>query len=294
MFLVGYDSYGGQVYDNRIAMETPTYVSLSSGKYDEWKLDTGIVDYTSEKTKWEYYTLFLATFNNTFEAGNMSNNGYEINEVYFKRRNKSNLMWTTFAKMKYSPTQKYYQVLDRLAQGGEEYEYCITPVTNNVEGVETIRSIVHTFEDLWIMENGDGVRLTYDIEYGDINTIGNTSIITTLENQYPYIMSTPLSYKQGTIKAKIISTSSVGDRFINVRSERDLRNRVMAFLNNKRAKLIKDGSGRVIACKIMNARETPNNVFNGELCDVSFEFVEICDYNDTRGLEEVGLMVKNY
>lgn len=293
MFLIGYDSYGGQIFDNKIGMETPKKMTLSNGKYDEWKLDTGIVDYSDVKTLWEHYTLMLATFNNTFEAGNMANNGYEINEVHFKRRKKSNLMWTTFAKMKYDPRKKYYQVLDRMAQGGELYEYALVPVTGNVEGVETIKDITHTFDDLWIMGKDDGVRFVYDVEYGDINTIGNTSIITTLENRYPYVMSTPLCYRQGTIKAKILSTTSVDNREIDIYSERQLRNRVIKFLNDRKAKMIKDGSGMTIVARINNAREIPNNVFGGDICDVAFEFIEICDYENGKDLEEVGLMVKN-
>lgn len=291
MFLVGFDSYSGQIFDNKIGTETATYMELKNGKYDEWKLDTGLVDYSDSKTLWDYTTLMLATFNNTLEAGNMANNGYEINEVHFKRRKKSNLMWTTFAKMSYDPQKKYYQVLDRLAQAGEEYEYAFVPVTGNIEGVETVKDIIHTFDHLWIMSKDDGVRLIYDVEYSDINTVGNTSVITTLENRYPYIMSTPLCYRQGTIKAKLLSTTSVDNREINIYSERQLRSRVMNFLNDRKAKMIKDGSGMTVVARITNVKEIPNNVFGGDICDISFDFIEICDYENSKDLEEVGLLV---
>lgn len=290
MFLIGFDAYGGQIFDSKTGASTPTHIELKNGKYDEWKLDTGIVDYSNTKTLWEYYTLMLATFNNTLEAGNMANNGYEINEVHFKRRKKSNLAWTTFAKMKYNPTQKYYQVLDRLAQGNESYEYAIVPVTNNIEGVETIKSIVHTFDSLWVMGMDEGISLLYDVEYGDINVVNNISTVTTLENRYPYVLSTPLNYRQGTINAKLLSQSSVDNRNISINSERQLRERAIAFLSDKKAKLIKDGSGRSMIVKIYDIREIPNNVFGGEICDISFSYVEIGDSENSRDLENVGLL----
>lgn len=294
MFLIGFDSYGGQIFNSKIGMETPTKLELSNGCYDEWKLDTGIVDYSDKKTLWEYYTLMLATFNNTLEAGNMANNGYEINEVHFKRRKKSNLMWTTFAKMKYDPKQKYYQVLDRMAEAAQEYEYAIQPVTNGVEGVETTKSIVHTFDDLWVMSKDDGFRLVYDVEYGDIDTITNMSTIATLENRYPYVMSTPLCYRQGTIKGKLISQTSVDNRGIDINSERQLRNRALSFLNEGSPKLLKDGNGRIMIVKIYGVKEIPHSVFAGEICDISFSYIEIGDAESGRDLENSGLIVKNY
>lgn len=286
MFLIGLDSYCGMCFDNKIGTETANYMELKNGKYDEWKLDTGIVDYSSTKTLWDYTTLMLATFNNTLEAGNMANNGYEIEEVHFKRRKKTDLAWVTFAKMSYDPSQKYYQVIDRIASVGE-YEYAFVPVTGNVEGVETIKDIVHTFDDLYVCDKDDSIRLIYDVEYGDINNMGNTSVINTLSGRYPYVMSTPLNYRQGTITAKIISQASIESRHIKIDSERQLREIVITFLTDRKAKVLKDGNGRSILCKIMNVREIPNSVFAGGICDVSFDYVEIGGESD---FEKAGIM----
>lgn len=294
MFVLGLDCYGSQAFISQIYAGGTTKLELSNGMYDEWKTDNALVDYKEEKEIWGYDTIFLATFNNTLEAGNISNNGYDIDYLVFKRRNIENLAWTTFAKIKYDPSVKYYQLIDRLAMAGETYEYCVVPVAGSIEGQENIQQVDVEFDNVWIVDNSSSVRLIYDINYGDISYRDNTTTIDTLENKYPFTFTTPLSYREGSNGAKLISETSAWNSKLDIRSERKLRENILKFISDRKPKMIKDGLGRAYIVMIKDIVERPYSDFNGAMVDVEFNWVEIGDATSSTDLENVGLLNTNY
>ena len=290
MFILGFDSFCGQVFDNRIASETPERLDLMSGKYDEWKIDDGWVDYSENKAEWGYETILLATFDNTFEAGNIGNSGAEIEELQFKRRRKENLSWTTFARIAYDKQQKYYNVIDRLVDVGD-YEYALVPVAGNIQGKEIIEDASVSFDNVWLCTNEDSIRLVYDVEYGDIDTITNTSEITTLENKYPYVFNTNLQYQRGTIKASLYSEKSIANRNIDIYSEKQLRANVIKELSKKKARVLKDGNGKSMLVYITSVKET--YLYDMGTYGLEISYTEIGDYESSDDLERTGLLNVN-
>lgn len=287
MFLIGVDMWGSRAFDSKITSDTPNKLELSNGKYDEWKVDDGKIDYSDYRQEWGYSTVMLSTFDNTLEAGNMSNNGYEIEQLHFKRRKKDGLAWTTIAKMNYDPTQKYYLLTDRLVGVGD-YEYCLVPVSGNIEGVETIKDISVEFDNMWVCTNDDSIRLIYDVEFGDLDLVSNTVEINTLESKYPFVFDTKSCYQRGNITASLYSEQSVMDREINRSSERQLRNNIMNELKKKKPRVVKTGDGKNVIVCLTNVRE--QYMYDTGTYGVSFDFTEIGDYEDSNDLERCGLM----
>lgn len=293
MMTIGLDCIGGSssgTFDCRASMQSFEYIELRNGIFDEWKIDSELVLFTPEQKAWDYDTMLLATFNNTLEAGNVSNEGREIESLRFKRRSKNRLKWTTFAELNYSTHQTHYGVYDRLVQGQEEYEYCVVPVSQGIEGRETIQDVVCDFDGLWLVDNDMGYKLTYDLNYGGITYKQQTSILETLEHQYPFFMTNSISYKQGSITSKVVTTKSADTMIVDFYSERQLREKIFEFMSDRKPKILKDYLGRYYLVVLSGVRETPDSRFGGGLVDISFDWMEIGDANNTKDLEDMGLL----
>lgn len=293
MMTIGLDCVGGSDYglfDCRASMQSFDYLEIRNGIFDEWKIDSELILFTPEQKHWDYDTMLLATFNNTLEAGNVSNEGREIEYLRFKRRSKNRLKWTTFAQLSYSTHQTHYSVFDRLVQGQEEYEYCVVPVSQGIEGRETIQDVVCDFDGLWLVDNEMGYKLMYDLNYGSISYTQQTAVLETLEYQYPFFMTNSINYKRGSITAKIVTTKSADDMIVDFYSERQLRERMFEFVSNRKPKILKDFLGRYYLVMLSGVRETPDSRFGGGLVDVSFDWMEIGDANNTKDLEDMGLL----
>lgn len=290
---IGLDCIGGSaqgMFDCRPSMQSFQYLELRNGIFDEWKIDSELLLFTPEQKSWDYDTMLLATFNNTLEAGNISNEGREIEYLRYKRRSKNRLKWTTFAQLAYSPHQTHYGVYDRLVQGQEEYEYCVVPVSQGIEGRETIQDVVCDFDGLWLVDNDMGYKLMYDLNYGSISYTQQTAVLETLENQYPFFLTNSINYRKGSITAKVVTTKSSDDMIVDFYSERQLRERLFEFVSNRKPKILKDFLGRYYLVMLSGVRETPDSRFGGGLVEISFDWMEIGDANNTSDLEDMGLL----
>lgn len=293
MFVIGYDLYGGGYFDARQYMNDIYTAELKNGVFDEWKMDEVLLEYSVDKSDWGYDTVMLATFNNTLEAGNVQNEGEHIEYLRFKRRSKDRLKWVTVAQIPFDKTRKLYTVLDRMVQAQEEYEYAVVPLTNDIEGRETMGEIVCDFDGLWLVDRENSHQLMYDLDYGSIESTNKTTILEPLDSKYPFVTTNAIDYKKGSIKARLLSDKTIEKGIPDYRSERLLRERIMDFISNRRPKILKDGMGRYYLVSIIGSpTEVPDNRLNTGIADVSFDWVEIGDAHDTDTLERADLVDK--
>lgn len=293
MLTIGYNLFGGNYFDTRLYINNIYTAELKNGVFDEWKIDEIVGEYNTEKDEWGYDTVLLATFNNTLEAGNVQNEGKQIEYIRFKRRSKDKLRWTTFAQIPYDNIKKLYQVIDRLVQAQEDYEYAIVPVTANIEGRETMADILCEFDGVWLVDKNNSHQLLYNLEYGSIESVNKTAILEPLQSKYPFVTTSPINYKQSNVQAKLLSDKTIEQGTPNYKSERLLREKIMGFVNNKKPKILKDGMGRYYLVSIIgNPKEIPVNQLDGGVVDVAFDWVEIGDAHDTNTLERLDLITK--
>lgn len=289
--IFGYDDSGCFITDNSIG--TPTEVKLVDSIVDELyiKTDTSIA-FSTTKESWQPTTIIKAPFISDLYGGNINLEGLEITELRFKRKKLDELEWTKFVTIPYDPTKSFYEVVDRICESFETYEYAVVPYGGGLEGDYKIGQVEVQFYDCYIFDKTNNYKLIYDLELSEIPYNIPSSTIETLGSKFPIIVSpSNLNYRSSSVKCKIISDSTVKlNGKIDGKQEKLLRNSIMAFLTNKKPKIIKDGSGNMILISIIGSPKiTPYNELNQLIYDLNFEFVEIGDI-DEQTLSNSGLV----
>jgi len=297
MFLVGYDIFA---YSNLGMFQTnnnisiPSSVELTNSIVDEIhiKNDT-LSEFKTEKEPWQPSTVALGKFQNDLSYGNMNLNGLTITKLLFKKRKIDSFNWIQFASIPFDPQKNIYEVIDRLVESGETYEYCVIPATSTVEGDMKTKTIDVEFDGTYISDKDSYYKLYYNIEMGDIVQNQPSATIETLGSQYPIVVyNSSINYKSGSIQCLLLSDSTV-ESFgkIDIRQEKLLRNKIMSFLTNKKPKIFKDSSGNFMIINIINQpRLIPNNSLSGLVYDLSFDFVEVANPYDQKSLNMTGLV----
>ena len=250
---------------------------------DEISADLGNKEFTVEKGSWQANTVFLATFNNTLEAGNLSMGGTDVDTLRFKKRKKGEIQWLLIDEIPYKKEQISYVVRDRLARSNIEYEYAIVPVVGNVEGTMITNSIVALHEGLWIVDANNSVNIFCEVDYGTINHNTNTNVFELLDNPYPIVVTGELDYASGSNSGRLLARKSWEQHKMDYDAELDLRTSVLSFMKNGKPKILKNDVGRYYLIVANSITEEPYDLDNGSVT-ISFNWVEIGDAEDLETL----------
>ena len=289
MFLIGYTMYGNQPFDANVSSYDYTYLKINDLIIDECSVDFGNKEFTADKLQWQSNTVFLATFNNTLEAGNLSMGDTEIDRLRFKKRKKGDMNWLLIDEVLYDKNQETYETKDRLARSNVEYEYAIVPVANNVEGNIISSSIIALHEGLWIVDADNSVNIFCEVNYGTVNHNTNIASFDLLDNKYPVVISGELDYVSGTISGRLLSDESLINNSLDIQAEVKLREKVLAFMKNGKPKIMKNNEGRYYLIAVTNVIEKPHDLNNASVT-LSFDYVEIGDAENLQTLIDGDLL----
>ncbi|MGL6175126.1 MAG: hypothetical protein ACRC1P_11025 [Cellulosilyticaceae bacterium] len=295
MFILGLNAFGGnKVFDSNVASNEYEYLSIENGSYNCIRVDAEVQSpYGKPMKDWEATTVLLGNFNESLECGNLQQNGQGIQSLRFKKRPKGSLDWLFIDELPYKKEQNLYTVHDRLAFSQEEYEYCLIPITNGVEGGYVVDSTVCEFTGLWAVDRFGSAKLMYDLEYGEIDNKRNISVFETLERRYPIIQSSGTQYRTGSNAATVVSNSTMTGQSkygIDYLSDRKVVDKTVDFLANRRPKIIKDGNGRQYLVMVSDVRESSGQSWSGGLSKVAFNWTEIGDASSLEDLIDFDLM----
>lgn len=290
MFLIGFDMVGGlnakgdqSVFDANFSTYDFTKVEMEGIVVDELSVDFGTKPFSADKGVWEPSTIFLATFNNTLEAGNLSMNDNDVEKLRFKKRKKGTMDWLLIDEVDYSPEQITYTIRDRLARSNVEYEYAIVPVVADIEGELITNSIVALHEGLWIVDANNSVNILHEVEYGTIQHNTNTNVFELLNSRYPITITGELDYTSGSNSGRLLAYESWLEHKMNYDAELTLRDYVLGFMKNGKPKILKNDKGRYYLIVAKDIQEQPYKLDNGSV-SVSFNWVEIGDAEDLETL----------
>lgn len=284
MFLIGFDMVGGHyAFDANFSSHDYTKVEMSGFVIDELSVDLREKQFVQEKQPWEATTVFIATFDNTLEAGNLSMNGEEVDALRFKKRKKGTMQWLLIDEIPYNPDQITYAVRDRLARSNIEYEYAIAPVVGKTEGELITNSIVALHEGLWVVDANNSVNILHEVEYGNIKHNTNTNVFELLDNKYPVTITGELDYVSGSNFGRLLAYDSWLEHKMNYDAELTLREYVIGFMKNGKPKILKNDKGRYYLIVAKDVEEIPYKLDNGSV-SVSFNWVEIGDAEDLETL----------
>lgn len=296
MFMIGYDMFGGYYpYDANISAQNYTLVELEGLIVDDLSVDSSLKEFNpSDKGVWEPDTIFIATFNGTLEAGNLSINNEgstkEITKIRFKKRKLGTMKWLMVNEMDYDANVKTYAVRDRLARSNIEYEYAIVPVSEDgIEGEYITSSIIASHKGLWVVDADHSVNMIHEIEYGEIQHNTNNNVFELLNNRYPVVVSGELDYLSGSNSSRLLAHESWLQHKLDYDAELTLRDYVIGFMKNGKPKIMKNDKGRYYLIVAKDVKEKPHALDDGSV-SVSFNWVEIGDAEDLETLVNSGLL----
>lgn len=290
MFLVGYDMVGGYYpFDANISSHDYTMLEIKDVVIDEASADLGNKEFTVEKGEWQSNTAFLATFNGTLEAGNLSMGDTDVDTLRFKKRKKGEMEWLLIDEIAYEKTQQIYVVRDRLARANIEYEYCIVPVVGTVEGTPITNSIVAMHEGLWVVDANTSVNIFCEVDYGSINHNTNIATFELLDNKYPLVIAGELDYLSGTTSGRLLTRESWNQHKMDYEAEMNLRESVFEFMKNGKPKIMKNNTGRYYLIAVNGVTENPYKLDDASVT-ISYNWVEIGNAEDLQTLVDCDLL----
>ncbi len=252
-------------------------MDIKNGKFDEIKIDEELLPHNATKQEWDYKTIFLSKYDTqSLEAGNIDNKGMPIQYIRFKRRKIDDLTWTNIKDIPFNKDVELYELEDNYVKAHQEYEFGLSPVTENLEGQINSKQIEAIFDDLFLVgKDNKTYKVHYDLELGDIEYVRETSMTTTLGSQYPYFQNSNVRYRKGSIKNTMISDKSIEIYGISDKDEIKNKENILSFLDDGKTKLLKNGSGIFYLVRLTDVRETPFNQLQQRISGVSFTFTEI-------------------
>ena len=291
MFLIGYDMVGGYYpFDANISSYDYTLLEIEDVIIDEASADLGNKEFTVDKGVWQSNTAFLATFNNTLEAGNLSMGDTDVDTLRFKKRKKGTMEWLLIDDMPYEKEQQIYVVRDRLARANIEYEYAIVPVVGgDIEGEPITNSIVAMHEGLWVVDAETSVNIFCEVDYGNIAHNTNIATFELLDNQYPLVIAGELDYLSGTTSGRLLTQESWNQHKMDYEAEMNFREFVFKFMKNGKPKIMKNNTGRYYLIAVNNVSEQPYKLDDASVT-ISFNWVEIGDAEDLQTLVDCDLL----
>ena len=294
MLIIGLDAFGDDTapFDLIVSSSEITSVEISDMIIDEVYMERGTTNFNITRQEWNNNTILLGKFQGTLEAGNITNAGVPIERVVFRRRFSDELTWTNIATFNYSSTQLLYEFIDNIVQATAEYEYTIAPLTSGTLGANIITaSITCDFNSTFISDRTNSYQLIYNLEYSDINYNVPSTVFEPF-TKYPFVVyAGETDYRTGQIQVQILSDSSISNPgTLDARAERINRDGYVAFINNKRPKILKDHGGRFYLVTLTNIFESPDNQFNQTKSNVTFTWTEIGNAFDQNDLVNNGLI----
>jgi hypothetical protein len=319
---IGLDFFGsddGYAFNSNVSIGNINIMKISNIIADEIKIDEGISDifYLKNETssvgygeggygengygestvftvppkeEWGYTTLLLGKFANSLESGNIDNKGIPVEKIRIKRRNLSELNWTVLKDFDFVNNQELYELNDRYTPSYETLEYSISPMTASIEGKANVQSVESQFNDTFLLDKDNTFKLKYDLNISDIENVSETSVIHTLGNsRFPAIFDSNIDYKKSGITTTLISIGTENNYgVIDDKNEIVNRKNIMAFLKNKKPKLLKSSSGLFYCVRILEPREVPMNDLSQRIWQVNFQWIEIAE-SDIENLKKMGL-----
>ena len=281
---------------------------LRSAIYDSTKLENGIFshwyvtkDVTSpyssqEPTIWDYLTVMDANFNGTLQAGNVEYLIENIEGIKIKRRIVGEYDWIT---IKYIDAVQLEQSLsftvnDYLNQSEVEYEYALVPVIQGIEGNYVSNTINSKFNGVFICDLDTIYKFYADVSYGASQRVQKVGVFEPLGRKYPVVVSNALlNYETGSFEGMILNDDFIKTRALNNIAMIKERKSLLDFLNNKKAKILKDWNGNYFLMMIVDSPKISfSNNYGMGVNTINGSWVEIGNPYVQKDLYESGLLTE--
>ena len=273
-------------------------IELSNGIYDELFATNDVESELVQniRQEWDFNTILHATFDGNALAGNINWAIDSVSDIAIKRRKVGEFNWITLETKEVNSFDDFSIVgIDKTAAPNYEYEYAVIPVLNGMEGNYSTTIPLKVKTDCLVILDKDEIWSTV-ITDGFCDEVSNVpnSTVSTMNDIYPTIISnTSANYKTITVTCQFLPTNEEGCFEPSTCSDpaqiTSNNNKFIAFLNNKKPKLLKNLDGRIWLVYITTP---PTNSADGNylLRKITFGCTEIGDINSEEDLYYAGLI----
>lgn len=296
--IIGHSFYGLEdvVWDTAIPTTQLDTMRMHEGIYDEiyMTLDTNIKD-DGKRENWSLKTIMNSKFENDLEAGTIDGNGHVVTRLQLYRRLYSGTSdWVLIGDTDYSDEFNVYSFVDNTTENGRTYEYAIMPVANKIAG-ELNKSEPQKveYEGVYISDTENNFRIELDFKQDTIQHNRNSALITPLNGKYPIAVFGKQNYRTSSLTFLPISQKQIdtGGTDVNGRDERSVRDKVTSFLNNGRAKILRNDNGDVMIIASQNVQTDPKETYLPDIQSVKFDYAELGRINSS-DLARTGLVAE--
>lgn len=221
-------------------------MDISNMIIDELVINEGLDEIENiEKEDWKINTDFQALFQNTLEAGNLTNNGVRIQKIRFKKRLNNSLTWDTMAEIPYKQEQVNYEIKDFYVKAYEDIEYSVSGLTQNIESKGVTKTIQPKYMSMYLTGRDENDKLCnyplrFDLSVSDISTNESKVFQQTLCSQYPILLSGKTKYQSGSMTVSLISSNTEEQNGkINMQTENSYREGFEKFIGLGKPLLIR-------------------------------------------------------
>jgi hypothetical protein len=258
-------------------MNDITYIEISNGIYDElFGSDNPDIEINDLSKKWDFDTRFYAKFKENLMAGNVDYAASMVSCIRIKRRKNNEHKWFTMCDIPIETNEDFdFELVDRYAQGSQDYYYAMIPVINHVEGNINKNEIRSEFNHYFILDKDISYPIIFNTNLSlELNK--NIGVINTLGRKYPFVISNGMSqYKTGSLQfalAPVVNCEIETDDIYNYRTQFE------EWLSNGKPKILKDWTGQIYMIDITSS--VPIDLSYYQLPSYQIQFTEVGDALD--------------
>lgn len=294
---IGYNFYsdGDALAVAPSAVPSITSTTLTNAIFDHLNItkNTSTPVSTSVPTDWDYDTILDANFDGNLNAGNIDFLVDQITSIKIKRRVTGTFDWLTLAEIPINTVDDLTFVFnDRLNAYGVEYDYAFVPVLNDIEGEYLINTILSQFNGVFIGDAESIYKFMYDVSYGSNSRNQQVGTFEPLGRQFPvFVANGLLSYESGSVTATILNDDFEDTGEINRTAIVQKKDVLKDYLTNRKAKILKDWSGNIWLCIVVNNPQIAYRTGSGMgIPQVTFDWVEIGKADNQQDLYANGII----
>lgn len=266
------------------------HLTLKDGTYDHFYVSKNPeMDITNIYDNWNFDTVLNAFFNENLDAGNSGFSIKTTKTVVIRIREQGTHDWQVIKTIPVKDVEDFnFSFVYKYCKNHTWYELAIVSTCDGIENSMVSKEVYSDFDGMYIMDHHHSYGTIYDITGFDITRNINNEILPLLHQQYPSVYSNGnANYESGSATASFLKIQDC--KTLNHKEGAILRNGVMNFLCDKKAKVIKLFDGRIWMVRITGT-PTNSSQSNPLIRQISFDWVEIGDVNNTKIMSRHGLL----
>lgn len=251
--------------DKNSMMSTPTTVNnindirMQNGVFDELFITTQVYT-TWDGTipqDWDFDTKIHALFQKSLFGGNVDFTSETVSSILVKKRRVGELAWKTFFEIPINSNQDFNFIRnDYYNRSGCEYQYCLIPTLNGVEGNyssnHNMSTILSKFDGIFLVEKEVAYHAIIDISIQEERIFTSSKLEPKGRKKPLVIYNGDTNYREFNIDASFVYMKEDACTF-DIENSREYREKVDNFLSNKKPKIFKAFDGRMALVCIVDS-----------------------------------------